>query len=94
MLETSIIIGSIAGTLGVSGFGYQLFKMMKSQETKAMTYPMMSFLGIGIAMWATYGITTNDPVIYATNVIMTGILVGMVSYKIRRENFEKEISLN
>lgn len=87
-MPVEIIIGGIAGTLGVSGFGYQLWKMVKSQETKAMTYPMMSFLGIGIAMWAMYGISVNDPIIYVTNVIMTGTLVGMVLYKIRSENLK------
>ena len=83
MLE--LVIGSIAGTLGVSGFGYQLFKMIKSKETRAMTYPMMAFLGIGIGMWAMYGMAQNDPVIYATNVIMTGILVGMAVCKVIEE---------
>lgn len=80
-----LIIGSIAGILGVSGFGYQLYKMMKTHETKAMTYPMMAFLGIGIAMWAMYGISTYDPIIYVTNIAMTGILIGMVVYKIKSE---------
>ncbi len=47
-----------------------------------MTCPMMAFLGIGIVMWAMCGITTGDPVIYATNIIMTGILIGMVVCKI------------
>ena len=43
---------------------------------------MMAFLGVGIAMWAMYGIMTGDLAIYATNITMTGILIGMVVYKI------------
>ncbi len=50
-----------------------------------MTYHMMAFLGIGIAMWAMYGITLRDPVIYVTNIAMTGILIGIVVYKIGSE---------
>jgi len=84
-LLEQIVIGSIAETLGVSGFGYQLSKMIKTHDTKSITYLMMAFLGIGVSMWATYGVIQNDPVIYATNIIMTGILVGMVSYKMKRE---------
>ena len=86
MLESSILIGMTAGVLGVSGFGYQLYRMMKSAETKAMTYPMMSFLGIGIAMWASYGIVVDDSVVYTTNILMTLILAVMVLYKIKTES--------
>ena len=83
MLET--IIGLSAGILGVSGFGYQIFKMLTSKETKAITYPMIAFIGTGVMMWAWYGISTNDEIIYTTNIIISSMLAGMAIYKWKHE---------
>jgi uncharacterized protein with PQ loop repeat len=86
MIES--MIGPIAGILGVSGFGYQLYKMIRTRETKAMSYNLSIFVGISIAMWAGYGFEQNDPVIYVPNLVLLIILAGMFGYKMRMERIK------
>jgi hypothetical protein len=40
-----------------------------------------------------YGITTGDLIIYVTNVIVTGIMVGIVGCKIRNEQIKITVTL-
>jgi len=79
------MIGPIAGTLGVMGFGYQLFKMISTGQTRAMLFPLSLFAGISIGMWAAYGIEKNDPVIFVPNGILVIILPGMALFKWKSE---------
>ena len=79
------MIGLIAGILGIMGFGYQLFKMIKSRETKAMSYNLSILVGLSISLWVFYGIEKSDPVIYIPNLVLLVILVGMFGYKMKRE---------
>jgi MtN3 and saliva related transmembrane protein len=86
MLELSVMIGIIAGVLGISGFGYQVLKMIRTNETKAMTYPMMVFIGVGVAMWTAYGFTMNDAVIYGSNIVIVSLLIVTGVFKFYRES--------
>ena len=83
MLEQ--IIGPLAGVLGIFGLGYQLFKMIHTKETKAISYNLSILVGLSISLWAFYGINQNDPIIYVPNTILVGILAGMFVYKLRHE---------
>ncbi len=84
-----IIIGPVAGVLGISGLGWQLYKMVRTGETKAISYSLSTLVGGSITLWTVYGISKNDPVIYVPNAILIGILLGMSIYKMKREGFQK-----
>lgn len=70
-----ILIGVIAGTFGISGFLYQTWK-----NPDGMTYPMIGFVFTGITLWTTYGISTNNPIVYAPNMIMM-VLLGTTAVR-------------
>ncbi|MCH9658477.1 hypothetical protein K0U27_07260 [archaeon] len=86
MLE-SIIIGPIAGMLGISGLGWQMCKMIRTKETEAISYGLSILMGFSTSLWMAYGISRNDPVIYVPNAILVAILVGIFAYKMRQERF-------
>jgi len=77
----SFEIGVIAGILGVSGFIYQTWK-----NPNGMTFPMIGFVGISIGLWAGYGISIGDAIIYTPNLIMLLLLLitGMNKMKLRK----------
>lgn len=74
-----IIIGVIAGTLGVSGFIYQTWK-----NPIGMTYPMIIFIGISLSLWAGYGFLIGNSIIYLPNSIMIGLLIVTTTKKVRK----------
>ena len=75
------MLGIIAGALGIAGVSWQLFQMMRTGQTKAISYNLSILLGISISLWAMYGIEQNDPVIYVPNIILVVLLGGMFAYK-------------
>ena len=87
MLEN--IIGPIAGALGISGLGWQLYKMVQFRQTKAISYSLSILLGCSISLWMIYGISKNDPVIYLPNAILVAILGGIFAYKTKKERHEE-----
>ena len=87
MLESIIVIGPIAGTLGIAGLAWQMCKMIRTKETEAISYGLSILMGGSTSLWMTYGVSKNDPVIYVPNAILMAILVGIFAYKMRHERF-------
>lgn len=75
-MEISIIIGFIAGGLGIFGLTYQLIK-----NSIGMTYPMLLTIGISIALWSGYGFSIENPVVAIPNLIMLVLLGAMATKK-------------
>jgi len=75
------IISVSTGILGIGGLGYQLFKMITTKKTRAISYNLSILVGFSISLWVFYGIEKNDPVIFVPNIILVGILAGMALYK-------------
>ena len=78
-MSIELIIGSIAGILGVSGFTWQTWK-----NPIGMTYPMIIFIGTSLSLWAGYGFLTGDSIIYLPNSIMIGLLGVTITKKVRK----------
>ena len=85
------MIGVVAAGLSISGIGFQLYKMAKTKETRAISYNMSAFLGGSIMCWVIYGISINDRIIYVTNGILVVLLFGMFAYKWKSEHGEEFI---
>jgi len=63
------IIGFTAGVLTTLSSLPQLIKIVKTKSAGDLSLGMWIALNIGIALWLTYGILTNDlPLIYANGV--------------------------
>lgn len=79
-MEISILVGVIAGTLGVSGFAYQTWK-----NPFGMSYPMIFLVGTGITLWMTYGFAIGNLIISLPNAIMLGLLAATTIRKIDQD---------
>ncbi len=86
MLETAI--GITAATMTTCGFGYQLFKMIKTKKTKDTTYQLIVLTGASFVLWTLFGLYLDNSIIYGTNVLMAVILVATFYYKIKKEKFQ------
>jgi MtN3 and saliva related transmembrane protein len=63
------IIGYVAATLSVSAFTPQVWKVIKTRETKSMSTPMWILETCGFAMWIAYGIAIGALPIIIPNVL-------------------------
>jgi hypothetical protein len=77
MIETSLIIGIVASTLGISGFLYQMV-----YKPNGLTYQTMGFIGLGTSTWAAYGISISDPIISIVNITLV-VLLGFSALRKR-----------
>lgn len=75
-MALEILVGVIAGTLGIIGLTYQLLR-----NSIGMTYPMLLTIGISIALWASYGFSIQNPIIAIPNFIMVVLLGAMATKK-------------
>jgi len=66
------IIGYVAATLSVAAFTPQVWKVIKTRETKDMSTPMWILETAGFAMWIAYGVTLG-----AWPIIIPNILCGL-----------------
>jgi hypothetical protein len=73
-----IIIGVIAGTIGIAGFLYQMVR-----NPFGMTWPMLGFVALSISIWTTYGLSIDNIIIYGTNAILLLLLIVTAIRKIR-----------
>ena len=73
-----ILIGVTAGILGVSGFIYQTLK-----NPIGMTYPIIVFTQISVGLWAGYGLSISEPIIYVPNIIIVIMLTTIGVRKLK-----------
>ncbi len=70
-------IGHLAATCTTLSFVPQVWKILESGDTRAISLPMYVLFFIGINLWLIYGLLRQDwPIVYA-NVITIG-LTGVV----------------
>jgi MtN3 and saliva related transmembrane protein len=84
-METTLIIGYIAGTLTTLSFVPQVIRSWNFKETRDISPLMLLLFGIGVLLWTLYGIWINSFPIIAANVI-TFILILMLLAMKRKFN--------
>jgi MtN3 and saliva related transmembrane protein len=80
MPEASTIVGYAASVASISAFVPQLYKVLKTRDTKSLSTPMWVFEVITFALWMTYGILlANVPIVVANAVcgVMAVIILAM-----------------
>ena len=66
-METSTIIGIIAGILTSCSMLPQLIKAIRTRDTKDLSTFMVVLLAVGLGMWVYYGFLRDDMPIIFTN---------------------------
>ena len=82
-MDTTLVIGYIAGTLTTISFLPQVIRTWKMRETKDFSLAMLLLFATGILLWTVYGIRTESlPVIFA-NVITFLLIIVLLAMKIK-----------
>ncbi len=85
-MNVEYLVGIIAVSMTLSAFGYQLFKVVRTKETKALSYNLMIWIGLAMALYVVFGYYfLNEPIIYVGNAIGVLLNIGLLYYKWKNE---------
>ncbi|GBE19556.1 PQ loop repeat protein [archaeon BMS3Abin17] len=83
MLNWITLLGLTAALLTTISSFPQAIKIIKTKKTEDISLLMYIILTIGVFLWLVYGIIIKDIPIISANVITFGIVVSILSLKIR-----------
>jgi len=79
------LIGSLAAILTTAAGLPQLFKIIKTKQTKDLSLMMVLMFVVGIALWLVYGILIEDANLIFANIIAIIIQGTILIYKIKHK---------
>ena len=82
-METTLIIGYIAGTLTTISFLPQVIRTWKMRETKDFSLAMLLLFATGILLWTVYGVRTESLPVILANVITFLLIIVLLAMKIK-----------
>jgi MtN3 and saliva related transmembrane protein len=82
-MDTIMLIGYMAGTLTTVSFLPQVIRSWKTKSTHDISFAMLALFGLGMLLWATYGIWINSLPIILANVITFALIIVLLAMKIR-----------
>jgi len=82
-MDTTLIIGYIAGTLTTISFLPQVIRTWKMRETKDFSLAMLLLFATGILLWTVYGIRTESLPVILANVITFLLIIVLLAMKIK-----------
>jgi len=82
-MDTITLIGYFAGTLTTVSFLPQVIRSWKTKSTHDISFAMLALFGLGMLLWATYGIWINSLPIILANVITFALIIVLLAMKIR-----------
>jgi MtN3 and saliva related transmembrane protein len=68
-LDTSLIVGYLASACSVTSFVPQVWKVLKTGDTAAISARMYTLTVVGFALWSAFGILKQEWPIILTNAI-------------------------
>jgi MtN3 and saliva related transmembrane protein len=75
-IDSTAILGYVAGILTTWAFLPQVIKTIKTKDTRSISLFMYVILTIGIVLWLTYGIIQKDlPIILANGITLFSSLI-------------------
>ncbi len=74
-------VGIVAATLTTSSFIPQALKTLRTRSAHDFSWPYLLMFGLGIALWALYGVQRQDFVIVGANIITLGLVIAIGSVK-------------
>ncbi|MCX6698109.1 MAG: SemiSWEET transporter [Methanoregula sp.] len=82
-MDTTIIVGYIAGFLTTLAFIPQVIRSWRLRETRDLSFFMLLLLATGVCLWSFYGIWIGSFPIIAANVITFVLVLFLLVMKIR-----------
>jgi MtN3 and saliva related transmembrane protein len=82
-MDSTQIIGLVAGILTASSLLPQVFKTLKDKKCEDVSLAMLFVLQAGIILWIVYGIKRDDFPIIATNSFSLLVNITMVVLRIK-----------
>ncbi|HXX54903.1 MAG TPA: SemiSWEET transporter [Methanoregula sp.] len=82
-MDTTVIIGSVAGTLTTASFVPQVIRSWRLRETRDISLAMLLLFAIGVILWTVYGAWIGSFPIIAANVITLALILFLLWMKIR-----------
>ena len=81
-MDTITLVGYMAGTLTTVSFLPQVIRSWKTKSTHDISFAMLALFGLGMLLWATYGIWINSLPIILANVITFALIIVLLAMKI------------
>jgi MtN3 and saliva related transmembrane protein len=82
-MDTTIVIGYIAGCLTTLSFIPQVIRSWRLRETRDLSFLMLLLFAVGVCLWTVYGIWIGSFPIIAANMITFVLILFLVWMKIR-----------
>jgi len=82
-MDTTILIGYLAGALTTIAFVPQVVRAWKLKETRDLSLAMLMLFAAGILLWTCYGIWTESLPIIAANAITFVLVLVLLGLKVR-----------
>ncbi len=82
-METTILIGYMAGTLTTISFLPQVIRSWRTRSTHDISFIMLTLFGLGMLLWAVYGFHIGSLPIILANTITFALVVVLVAMKVR-----------
>lgn len=84
------ILGFVAAFCTTVSFLPQAIKVIKTNNTAALSLMMYSIFTVGVGLWLLYGIFRQDPAIIVANVITIALSLCILFIKVRNDVFAKK----
>jgi MtN3 and saliva related transmembrane protein len=82
-MDTSVLVGYIAGALTTLSFVPQVIRAWKLKETRDLSLSMLLLFAVGVLLWTLYGIWTGSLPIITANIVTFILILVLLAMKIR-----------
>ncbi|HUP97183.1 MAG TPA: SemiSWEET transporter [Usitatibacter sp.] len=82
-MDTTNLIGLVAGFLTTIAFVPQVTKIWKSKSAKDVSLPTFLAFSLGVGLWIAYGVLKQEPPIIIWNVVTLALSAAIVVMKWR-----------
>lgn len=89
-MDTTTLIGFIAGGLTTISFLPQVVKTARSRSARDLSESMLLVFLIGLVLWTIYGLQVGSLPIIAANVITIVLVGAILGMKVRFNGRERE----
>lgn len=81
-MQTTDLIGAIAGTLTTISFVPQVIKIWRSRSASDISFSMFLLFSLGVALWLVYGLSIQAMPIVLSNTITLILSLSIICMKL------------
>ena len=82
-MDTTTLLGLVAGFLTTVAFVPQVWKIWKTRSAKDVSLPTFLAFALGVALWMAYGIVKQEPPIILWNAVTLVLAAAIVAMKLK-----------